>query len=200
MSQIKSPNTVWQVVQVSRADRERLNGHRGRILWFTGLSGSGKSTLIHAVEKRLHEAQMRTYALDGDNVRHGLCKDLGFSNQDRVENIRRIGEMAKLMLDAGLVVLCGFISPFQADRQKVRDLVAPGDFLEIYCQCPLEICEQRDVKGLYRKARQGLIPEFTGISSPYEPPESCELRLNTGSDSVESCVAQVMGVLESIRS
>ncbi|MBF0341199.1 MAG: adenylyl-sulfate kinase [Magnetococcales bacterium] len=195
MRQTTSPNAIWQMVQVSRADRERMNGHQGTILWFTGLSGSGKSTLIHGVEKRLHDAGCRTCSLDGDNVRHGLCGDLGFSNQDRVENIRRIGEVAKLMLDAGLIVLCGFISPFKADRLRVRGLVAPEDFMEIYCHCSLEICEQRDVKGLYRKARAGLIPEFTGISSPYEPPESPELVLNTGEDSVEMCVAKVLEIL-----
>ncbi|MBF0273043.1 MAG: adenylyl-sulfate kinase [Magnetococcales bacterium] len=190
--QATSPNAVWQAVQVSRAEREQMNGHRGNILWFTGLSGSGKSTMIHGVEKRLHDAGRRTYALDGDNVRHGLCGDLGFTNQDRVENIRRIGEVAKLMLDAGLIVLCGFISPFRADRLRVRGLVAPEDFMEIYCHCSLEICEQRDVKGLYRKARAGLIPEFTGISSPYEPPEYPELTLDTGGASIEACVDQVM--------
>lgn len=190
-----SPNAVWQEVLVNRADRERMNGHRGAILWFTGLSGSGKSTMIHALEKHLHDAGRHTYALDGDNVRHGLCGDLGFSNQDRVENIRRIGEVAKLMLDAGLIVLCGFISPFAADRQRVRSLVAPGDFLEIHCECSLEICEQRDVKGLYRKARAGLIPEFTGISSPYEAPENPELRLDTGNESVEACVGRVLARL-----
>ncbi|MBF0165917.1 MAG: adenylyl-sulfate kinase [Magnetococcales bacterium] len=190
-----SPNAVWQELSVTRADRERKNGHRGTIIWFTGLSGSGKSTMIHALEKRLHDAGRHTYALDGDNVRHGLCGDLGFSNQDRVENIRRIGEVAKLMLDAGLIVLCGFISPFAADRQRVRNLVAPGDFLEIHCECSLEICEQRDVKGLYRKARAGLIPEFTGISSPYEAPEHPELRLDTGNASVDVCVDRVLALL-----
>ncbi|MBF0293781.1 MAG: adenylyl-sulfate kinase [Magnetococcales bacterium] len=195
MNRPASPNAIWQATSVTRADRERLNGHPGLILWFTGLSGSGKSTMIHAVEKRLHGAGHHTQSLDGDNVRHGLCGDLGFSNADRVENIRRIGEVAKLMVDAGLIVLCGFISPFRADRARVRALVGAGDFVEILCHCPLEVCEQRDVKGLYRKARAGEIPEFTGISSPYEPPEAAELVLDTGSDSIAACADKVLELL-----
>ncbi len=191
MSQKISPNAVWQTLAISRQDREQLNGHRSLIVWFTGLSGSGKSTMIHQVEKMLYAAGRHSYTLDGDNVRHGLCGDLGFTSADRVENIRRIGEMAKLMLDGGLITLCGFISPFRADRQRVRSLVGPKDFLEIYCQCALDVCEERDVKGLYRKARAGEIKEFTGISSPYEPPESPELILNTDIDSIEVCVGRV---------
>ncbi|MEO5334699.1 MAG: adenylyl-sulfate kinase [Magnetococcus sp. YQC-5] len=195
MTQTTSPNAIWQPTAITRQNRQDLCGHRSLILWFTGLSGSGKSTMIHQVETMLHAAKRHTYSLDGDNVRHGLCGDLGFSHKDRVENIRRIGEMAKLMVDAGLIVLCGFISPFQADRNRVRNLVGPDDFLEIYCHCSLEVCEQRDVKGLYHKARIGAIPEFTGISSPYEPPENPELILNTGSDSIETCLRQVMELL-----
>ncbi|MBF0428350.1 MAG: adenylyl-sulfate kinase [Magnetococcales bacterium] len=195
MTQQTSPNAVWQAVNVSRQDREKMNGHRGIILWFTGLSGSGKSTLIHELEKIFFAANRHTYALDGDNVRHGLCGDLGFSNEDRVENIRRIGEVAKLMLDAGLIVLCGFISPFGADRQRVRGLVGADDFVEVYCRCSLEVCEDRDVKGLYRKARAGVIPEFTGITSPYEVPESPELILDTGTESIDACVQQVLALL-----
>lgn len=195
MSRQTSPNAIWQPIAVTRADRERLNGHRSFILWFTGLSGSGKSTMIHRVEKILHAEGRRTCTLDGDNVRHGLCGDLGFSHADRVENIRRIGEMSKLMVEAGLITLCGFISPFRADRERVRALVGPGDFLEIYCRCALEVCEQRDVKGLYSKARAGLIPEFTGISSPYEPPESPELVLDTGEESEEACLQRVRELL-----
>ncbi|MBF0126610.1 MAG: adenylyl-sulfate kinase [Magnetococcales bacterium] len=196
MSQLVSPNAVWQPATISRLDRERLNGHRSFILWFTGLSGSGKSTMIHQVETILHSARHHTCSLDGDNVRYGLCGDLKFSNADRVENIRRIGEVSKLMLNAGLIVLCGFISPFRADRQRVRTLVGEDDFIEIYCHCPLEVCEERDVKGLYRKARAGEIPEFTGISSPYEPPEAPELVLNTGFDTIELCARQVIDLLE----
>lgn len=195
MTQTMSPNAVWQDVPISRSDREKLKGHSGFILWFTGLSGSGKSTLVCEVEKRMHSAGRHTYSLDGDNVRHGLCGDLGFSHRDRVENIRRIGETSRLMLDAGLIVLCAFISPFRADRQWVRKLVPQGDFLEIYCQCSLETCEQRDVKGLYRKARAGLITEFTGISSPYEHPESPEMVLDTEEKSVDVCVEKIMNLL-----
>lgn len=195
MIQKASPNAIWQATSVTRQDREQLNGHPGFILWFTGLSGSGKSTMIHQVEKILHGANRHTCSLDGDNVRHGLCGDLGFSHADRVENIRRIGEMAKLMVEAGLIVLCGFISPFSADRQQVRSRVGPKDFLEIYCHCPLEVCEERDVKGLYRKARAGEIREFTGISSPYEVPQAPELVLNTGTDSIDVCVQRVLDLL-----
>jgi len=180
---------------VTRPMREVLNGHRSAILWFTGLSGAGKSTLAHAVEAELHGLGCRTFVFDGDNVRHGLCADLGFSDIDRVENIRRIGEMAKLFLEAGVVALTAFISPFQADRERVRALVAQGDFLEIYCDCPLDACERRDVKGLYRRARQGEIKDFTGISSPYEPPPAPELVVDTYHLSLDDSVAKVMGLL-----
>ena len=171
------------------------NGHGSVILWFTGLSGAGKSTLAHAVERRLHELGCHTFVFDGDNVRHGLCADLGFSAQDRSENIRRIGEMAKLFIEAGVIALTAFISPFRADRDRVRALAGPDNFIEIYCECPLEVCEQRDVKGLYAKARQGAITEFTGISSPYEVPQAPELSLNTASQSLEVCVDQVLALL-----
>jgi len=187
----------WHKATVSRLLRERMNGHRSFILWFTGLSGSGKSTLAHAVEEVLYELGCRTFVFDGDNVRHGLCADLGFSSEDRVENIRRIGEMAKLFTEAGVIALTAFISPYRADRARVRSLVAPGDFIEIYCRCPLEVCEQRDVKGLYAKARQGLIKDFTGISSIYEAPENPELSLDTGSLPLKECVAQVLALLRS---
>ncbi len=187
---------VWHPVQVTRSQREALNGHKSAILWFTGLSGSGKSTLAHGVEARLHARGCRTFAFDGDNVRHGLCADLGFSPEDRAENIRRIGEMAKLFVDAGIIAITAFISPFRRDRDAVRRKVGPGDFLEIYCRCPLEVCEARDVKGLYRKARAGQIPEFTGISSPYEPPERPELVIDTHLTSVEEGVDQVIALLE----
>ena len=195
-NKITNEHTVWHDPTVYRKDRERLNGHKSVILWFTGLSGSGKSTLAHAVEDHLHKTGIRTFVLDGDNVRQGLCKDLGFSDQDRTENIRRIGEVSKLMLDAGIMVMTAFISPFMKDRQIVRDLVAPEDFIEIYCKAPLEVCEQRDPKGLYKKARAGQIPEFTGISSPYEAPEMPEIILNTGDHPIDECVDVIINYLQ----
>lgn len=190
-------NIQWHETIVNRALREQMNGHKSLILWFTGLSGSGKSTLAHAVEEALHKLGCRTFVFDGDNVRHGLCSDLGFSVEDRAENIRRIGEMAKLFTEAGVIALTAFISPYRADRERVRSLVAPEDFIEIYCRCPLEICEQRDVKGLYAKARQGLIKDFTGISSAYEAPEDPDLVLDSGSQPLQECVAQVLALLSS---
>jgi adenylylsulfate kinase len=180
---------------VTRHHRQVVKGHRSVILWFTGLSGSGKSTLAHAVEDRLHQMGIHTFILDGEKIRQGLCVDLGFSATDRTEHTRRIGEIAKLFLDAGVIVLAAVISPFQADRQRVRQSVAPGDFLEIYCNCPLDICEQRDVKGLYHQARSSKIPNFTGLSSPYEAPVGPELELSTGSASLEVCVEQVLALL-----
>ncbi len=191
-SGLTSTNVVWHNATVTRARRESQNGHRGAIIWFTGLSGSGKSTLAHAIEETLHQHGCRTFVLDGDNVRHGLCGDLGFSDKDREENIRRVGEMAKLFMEAGVIVLTAFISPYRADRQRVRSLVAHGDFMEIYCDTSIEICEARDVKGLYKKARAGKIGEFTGISSPYETPEKAELDVNTGTAELSSCVQQVI--------
>lgn len=188
-----SANVVWHHATVTRARRETLNGHRGAIVWFTGLSGSGKSTLAHAVEETLHQQGCHTFVLDGDNVRHGLCGDLGFSIKDREENIRRIGEMAKLFMEAGVIVLTAFISPYRADRERVRGMVEHGDFIEIYCDAPIEVCEVRDVKGMYKKARAGLISEFTGISSPYEVPKNPELTVNTGGVELEACVQQVIG-------
>jgi len=192
----KSSDTVWHHATVTRARREQLNGHKSVIVWFTGLSGSGKSTLAHAVEERLHQLSCRTFVFDGDNVRHGLCGDLSFSEGDRKENIRRIGEMAKLFVEAGVIALTAFISPFRADRLKVRNLTAPGEFIEIFCRCPIEVCEQRDVKGLYRRARAGEIRDFTGISSPYEEPENPELAVDTGSMPLDQCVDQVIGYLQ----
>jgi adenylylsulfate kinase len=189
-------NTVWHHATVTRERRQLLNRHRSVILWFTGLSGAGKSTLAHAVEEQMHLAGCRTFVLDGDNVRQGLCRDLGFSDQDRRENVRRIAELAKLMLEAGVITLTAFISPFNAERQLARQLVQPCDFIEIYCQCDLAICEQRDVKGLYQKARRGEIMQFTGISSPYEPPGNPELVVNTGQYSLSECVEQVLVLLE----
>lgn len=192
----KSSDTVWHHATVTRARREKLNGHKSVIVWFTGLSGAGKSTLAHAVEERLHQMSCRTFVFDGDNVRHGLCGDLDFSEEDRRENIRRIGEMAKLFVEAGVIALTAFISPFRTDRLKVRNLMAPGDFIEVYCRCSLEICEQRDVKGMYRRARAGEIRDFTGISSPYEEPENPELAVDTGCMPLGQCVDQVIGYLQ----
>jgi adenylylsulfate kinase len=191
----KSSDVVWHHATVTRKRREAMNGHGSVILWFTGLSGAGKSTLAHAVEEHLHRMGCRTFVFDGDNVRHGLCADLGFSAEDRVENIRRIGEMAKLFLEAGVISLTAFISPFRADRARVRSLVPHGDFLEIYCACSLDVCEERDVKGLYKRARAGEIKNFTGISSPYEAPADPELVLDTGRQSLEESVARVMDLL-----
>ncbi len=194
----KSSNTFWHQAIINREDREKQNGHSSTILWFTGLSGSGKSTLAHAVEEELHRRGCRTTVLDGDNVRHGLCGDLGFSEDDRTENIRRIGQVARLFVDAGIIVLTAFISPFQVDRQRVRMMVEKeNDFIEVYCDCPLEVCEQRDVKGLYQRARKGEIKDFTGISSPYETPENADLIVQTGDRSVADCVADVIGYMES---
>ncbi|RMH50374.1 MAG: adenylyl-sulfate kinase [Zetaproteobacteria bacterium] len=189
-----SSNVVWHQPEVTRADREARNGHRGMMLWLTGLSGSGKSTLAHATERRLHEMGLHTYVLDGDNVRHGLCGDLGFSAVARRENIRRISEVGRLFVDAGLVVFSAFISPFRSDRRQARRLLG-DDFIEIYCDSPLEVCESRDIKGLYRRARAGEIRDFTGISSPYEPPERPELVIDTATMSVEESVERIVTYL-----
>lgn len=183
-------NIVWHHATVTRRRRQDLNGHNSVLLWFTGLSGAGKSTLAHALEESLHQHGCRTFVLDGDNVRHGLCQDLGFSPDDRTENIRRIGEMAKLFIEGGVITLTAFISPYRDDRRRVRELLG-DDFVEIYVRCPLEVCEQRDVKGLYRKAREGKIKEFTGITSPYEAPEHAELVVDTAGRSVDDCVEEI---------
>lgn len=195
-TQGNSTNIVWHHSTVTREARAHQRGHRSAILWFTGLSGAGKSTLANAVNSALFEQGLACYVLDGDNIRHGLCNDLGFSDADREENIRRIGEVAKLFLDAGVVVLTAFVSPFKADRDKVRALVPGSDFIEIFCDAGLAVCEQRDTKGLYAKARAGEIKEFTGISSPYEAPENPELRVETGARSLDDCVSAVLGLLE----
>jgi adenylylsulfate kinase len=196
MTTSAATNIVWHHSSVTRATRQQQRGHRSAILWFTGLSGAGKSTLANAVNAALFEQGMACYVLDGDNIRHGLCRDLGFSDADRVENIRRIGEVAKLFLDAGVVALTAFVSPFKADRDNVRALVEPGDFIEIHCAADLAVCEGRDTKGLYAKARAGMIQDFTGISSPYEAPENPELRVDTGGRSLEACVAEVLAYLQ----
>jgi adenylylsulfate kinase len=191
----KSLHTVWHRATVTRQRREYKNAHKSVVLWFTGLSGSGKSTLAHAVEEQLHRSGLNTFVLDGDNVRHGLCSDLGFSDADRKENIRRIGETAKLLVEAGIITLTAFISPFKTERAVARNLMPQGDFIEIHCFCPLGVCEQRDVKGLYKKARQGEINNFTGISSPYEEPQNPELRIDTSQLTLEQSVEQVISLL-----
>ena len=191
----KSSNTVWHHATVTRQRREDQNAHKSFILWFTGLSGSGKSTLAHSLEEQLHQLGCRTFVFDGDNVRHGLCGDLGFAEADRQENIRRIGEMCKLFIEAGVIALTAFISPFRADRRKVRDLVPEGDFIEVYCQCSVDVCESRDVKGLYRRAKAGEIKDFTGISSPYEEPEKPEITIDTDKVSLEDSVDNILTYL-----
>lgn len=187
-------NITWHHATVTRRLREAQNAHRSVVLWFTGLSGAGKSTLAHAVEDVLYRHHCRTFVLDGDNVRHGLCTDLGFSEQDRRENMRRIGEVAKLFLEAGVITLTAFISPYREDRERVRSLMPHGQFIEIYCRAPLQVCEERDVKGLYKKARAGTLQNFTGISAPYEAPANPELEVDT-TQSLQICVAGVMHLL-----
>jgi adenylyl-sulfate kinase len=193
---MKSSNyIVQQAYQIGPADREKSLGQSGRVLWFTGLSGSGKSTLADEVEQALHHAGRHTFLLDGDNLRHGLNGDLGFTEADRKENIRRVAEVAKLMADAGLIVLTAFVSPFAADREKARSIVGHDRFIEIYVDCPIEVCESRDVKGLYAKARQGLIPDFTGISSPFEAPEQPQLHVQTAENDLATCCQQILKYL-----
>jgi adenylylsulfate kinase len=185
---------VWHHATVTRQRRSELNHHKSLLLWFTGLSGAGKSTLAHALEEKLYQMGYHTSVLDGDNVRHGLCGDLGFSKENRVENIRRIGEVSKLFIEAGVIIMTAFISPFRADREKARKLVG-DDFVEIYCHCSLKVCEDRDVKGLYRRARSGEVKNFTGISSPYEAPENPELVIETGTKSLDESVDQILEYL-----
>ena len=193
-SEPKDRNLTVHETLVSREDRVRVSGQRGVVLWFTGLSGSGKSTVANAVESRLNALGRMTYLLDGDNIRNGLCADLGFSKEDREENIRRVAHVAKLFLDANLITLVSFISPFRQERRSARDLIG-SDFIEVFVDASLDVCEQRDPKGLYKKARQGLITDFTGISSPYETPEHPEITLKTGEASLDSCVERVLAHL-----
>jgi adenylylsulfate kinase len=198
MNKLSNPSdveVVWHHATVTRQRREQLNGHKAAVVWFTGLSGAGKSTLAHAVEEELHRAGCRTFVFDGDNVRHGLCSDLTFSIEDRHENIRRVGEMAKLFVEAGVIALTAFISPLRPDRQRVREMMPHGDFIEIYVKCPLEVCESRDVKGMYKKARAGVIKEFTGISSPYEEPANPDLVVDTAGQELSDSVSAVLALL-----
>lgn len=195
----KHPYIVWHKSFITKADRQDKNNHKSCVLWFTGLSGSGKSSLANALDKKLHSLGIQSYVLDGDNVRHGLNKGLGFSKEDRKENIRRIGEVSKLFVDSGTIVSTAFISPFREDRSLVRELFPEGEFIEIYVRCPLEICEGRDPKGLYKKARSGEIKDFTGISSPYEEPENPELIIETNNKSLTKSVDIIVDYLQSNR-
>lgn len=188
-------NIVWHEHKITREQRNSLCGHKSCVLWYTGLSGSGKSTVANAVDELLHKRGVHTYVLDGDNVRHGLNGDLGFSDKERVENIRRVGEVSKLFVDAGIIVTTAFISPFRADRKLARKLFPDGEFVEVFIDTPLEVCESRDPKGLYKKARAGKIPHFTGIDSAYEQPESAEVRVQTDGRSVIDCAHQVVAYL-----
>ena len=188
-------NIVWHNATVTRQRRNEQNKHKSVVVWFTGLSGSGKSTIAHAVEEELHQIGCRTVVLDGDNVRHGLCKDLCFSDSNRDENIRRISEVAKLFIDSGIITLTAFISPFKEERDKVKELIVGDDLIEIYVKCPISVCEARDVKGMYKKARANMIKNFTGISSPYEIPESPDLIVNTEQETIDESVKKVLNTL-----
>jgi len=191
-----SSNVIYHHASVTRQRRNKLNEHRSVVLWFTGLSGSGKSTLAHEVEEKLYQKGCRTFVLDGDNVRHGLNSNLDFSESGRTENIRRISEVSKLMLESGLIVMTAFISPFNKDRNEARKLISNDDFIEIYCKASLETCEARDVKGLYKRARAGEIKNYTGVDSPYEEPENPELIINTNDETLENSVSKILNFLE----
>jgi len=193
---MKSSNVIYHQASVTRQRRNKLNNHRSIVLWFTGLSGSGKSTLAHAVEEKLFQKGCRTFVLDGDNVRHGLNSNLDFSETGRTENIRRISEVSKLMLESGLIVMTAFISPIKKDRNEAKKLISSDDFIEIFCRASLEVCENRDVKGLYKRARAGEIKNYTGIDSPYEVPENPELIIDTDNQSLEDSVSTILNFLE----
>jgi len=195
-SETSEKNIKWHDISIDRKKLEKMHGHKSMVLWFTGLSGSGKSTLANALNEALHLKGISTYVLDGDNIRHGLCKDLGFSDRDREENIRRIGEVANLFMNAGIVSITAFVSPFKADREKVRSIIGKNDFIEIYCSANLSVCEKRDTKGLYKKARLGEIKEFTGISSPYEIPENPEIKIDTGNIGLTDSVQKIINYLD----
>jgi len=196
MSDQKATNIYWHHGAITRADRERLNRHPGFTIWFTGLPSSGKSTIAVALEEVMYERGFRTFILDGDNIRHGLNKNLGFSPEDRTENIRRIGEVAKLFCDAGIINMVAFISPYRKDRQAARGLSNDGSFIEVFVDCPVEVCEQRDPKGSYKKAREGIIKEFTGVNAPYEAPENPEIHLHPDKLSVVECVQVIVDYLK----
>ena len=193
---MKNSNLIYHQASVTRQRRNNLNKHRSIVLWFTGLSGSGKSTLAHALEEKLFQKGLRTFVLDGDNVRHGLNSNLDFSEADRTENIRRISEVSKLMIEAGLIVMTAFISPFEKDRNEARSLISNDHFIEIFCKASLETCEERDVKGLYKLAREGEIKNYTGIDSPYEIPENPELIINTDKETLDYSVTKILKFLE----
>ena len=193
---MKSPNVIYHQASVTRGRRNQSNNHQSVVLWFTGLSGSGKSTLAHVLEEKLFKKGCKTFVLDGDNVRHGLNSNLDFSDNDRKENIRRIGEVAKLMLESGLIVMTAFISPFREDRAAVRNLISNSDFIEIYCKASLKTCEKRDVKGLYKRARAGEIKNYTGIDSPYEAPENPELIIDTDKETLDESVSKIYKFLK----
>jgi bifunctional enzyme CysN/CysC len=192
----RSQNIHWQATDVHKQARSVQKGQKACVLWFTGLSGAGKSTIANYIEKKLHARGLHTYLLDGDNVRHGLNRDLGFTDEDRVENIRRVAEVATLMVDAGLIVLVSFISPFRSERRMARALLEDGEFIEVFVDTPLAVAEERDPKGLYRKARRGELKNFTGIDSPYEPPEHAEIRVDTTANTPESVADQIIAILE----
>ena len=192
---MKSKNVFWHPKLVTLEDRERLNNHRSGVVWFTGLPASGKSTIAHFLERELFERGVRAYVLDGDNIRHGLCGDLGFSREDRRENLRRIAEVCRLMVDAGILVLTAFVSPYREDREYVRERIGKDKFLEVYVKCNPEICEKRDPKGLYRKAREGEIKEFTGVNAPYEKPKKPDLILDTEKEDLKTCVEKAILML-----
>ena len=193
---MKSNNIIYHQASVTRIRRNKLNDHRSVVLWFTGLSGSGKSTLAHSLEEKLFQRGCRTFVLDGDNVRHGLNSNLDFSDASRTENIRRISEVSKLMLESGLIVMTAFISPFKKDRNEAKKLISNDDFIEIYCKASLEICEARDVKGLYKRARAGEIKNYTGIDSPYEVPENPDLIIDTDNETLDNSVSKILSFLE----
>jgi len=192
-------NLTWHDGYVTREEREELHGHKGAVIWFTGLSASGKSTIARHLEKMLYEAGCSTYVFDGDNVRHGLCGDLGFSAEDRTENIRRIGEMVKLFVDAGIIAMTAFISPYRKDRERIRDLIGRDHFFEIYVNCPVDLCAERDQKGIYAKAKAGTIKNFTGISAPYEPPEEPSLVIQSDQVDATQAAQQVLDILKNAK-
>ncbi len=196
MNEPNSNNLTWHDGYITREDRERLHAHKGAVVWFTGLSASGKSTIAQHLEKMLYKRGCSTYVFDGDNVRHGLCSDLGFTPEDRTENIRRIGEMVKLFVDAGIIALTAFISPYRSDRERIRALVGADRFFEVHVDCPVEVCASRDTKGIYEKAKAGTIKEFTGISAPYEPPQNADLVIHSDREDAVSAAKQVLALIE----